>query len=432
MSLEPPTYTPSAAVPTYSVIPRPSERILAATACPRRRTPTGVFLRTNNLVTLALREQDPNASMPSYGRQGVISGDIALSYTQGVQSVYLKLEGRLHLASPDGRAANPTFFSVSYDVWRRSDEDGRSLCPSMFPFKTVLPEGFTDNGQARALPPTYDNPLSGATTDIRARCQYSLSVVVERRGRKLALWKPPKKLMVAFSYQPRTRPPQPVLSSPFPFLSTVKSLPEEWFQITSTISAKSIPNIEPIDCHLFVPAVQTFSLSDTIPFYLQLIAPPKSLQAFLYPIIPAHTKLKRSKSTVPESAAPPTVRVYLQRQVTIAIKGNQSTRKFSIGEGDLRSLPPSATPPPILRSQPLGHGLSTLDYEGEVRPNSDITVGQFGMSRLQVRDFVTMVLSPPNPYTSPLNLLQHSHPIRLVTDPFMDVLSQLTSTCVSI
>jgi hypothetical protein len=63
----------------------------------------------------------------------------------------------------------------------------------MFPFKTVLPEGFTDNGQTRALPPTYDNPLSGATTDIRAKCQYLLSVVVERRGSKFALWKLPKK-----------------------------------------------------------------------------------------------------------------------------------------------------------------------------------------------------------------------------------------------
>jgi hypothetical protein len=88
----------------------------------------------------------------------------------------------------------------------------------------------------------------------------------------------------------------------------------------------------------------------------------------------------------PESAAPPTVRVYLQRQVTVVLKGNQSTRKFSIGEGIVRSLPPSASrPPPMLRSQPVEHGLSTLDYEGEVCPNPDTTVGQFSMSKLQVR-----------------------------------------------
>ena len=210
--------------------------------------------------------------------------------------------------------------------------------------------------------------------------------------------------MVPFVYQPRTRPPQPVLSSPFPFLSTVKSLPEEWFQITSTMSSKSISKMEPIDCHvspsqsvvpqildlkrriqLFIPVVQTFALSDTIPFYLQLIAPPESLQAFMYPTIPAHAKLKRSKSVASESAAQPTVRVYLQRQVTIFLKGNQLTRKFSTGEGNLRPLPPRASPPSILRSQPLEHGLSTLDYEGEVRPNPNTAVGQFGMSRLQVR-----------------------------------------------
>jgi hypothetical protein len=136
---------------------------------------------------------------------------------------------------------------------------------------------------------------------------------------------------------------------------------------------------------LFIPVVQTFAMSDTIPFYLQLIAPSKSLQAFLYPTIPTHTKLKRSRSIVAESSAPPTVRVYLQRQVTIVLRGNQLSRKFSVGEGNLRSLPPSAAPPSILRSQPLGHGLSTLDYEGEVNPNPDITTGQFGMSRLQVR-----------------------------------------------
>jgi hypothetical protein len=122
-----------------------------------------------------------------------------------------------------------------------------------------------------------------------------------------------------------------------------------------------------------------------IPFYLQLIASPKSLQAFLYPTLPNHSKLKRSKSNADEPATPPTVRVYLMRQVTVVLKGIPSIRKFAIGEGTLRSLPPGAPMAPLLRSQPLDVGLSTLDYEGEVRANSDVTVGQFVMSRIQVR-----------------------------------------------
>ena len=58
------------------------------------------------------------------------------------------------------------------------------------------------------------------------------------------------RLRVPFVYRPRARPRQPMLSSPFPFLSTVKSLPEEWFQITTTMSPKAISDIEPIDCHV--------------------------------------------------------------------------------------------------------------------------------------------------------------------------------------
>lgn len=126
------------------------------------------------------------------------------------------------------------------------------------------------------------------------------------------------------------------------------------------------------------------------------------------------------------------------RQVSVVLKGIPSLRKSTIGEGTLRSLPPGAPMAPLLRSQPLDVGLSTLDYEGEVRANSDVTVGQFVLSRVQVRvrlihwllieprltytlqDFMTVYLAPPNQYTSPLNPLQHSHPIRLVTEPFAD------------
>jgi len=290
------------------------------------------------------------------------------------------------------------------------------VCPSIFPFEFVLPEAFIENGQRRALPPTYD--LRSDLSSIRAQCNYNMKVIVKRKGGKLGLWKPQKKLTIPFTYRSQLRPPQPILPSPFPFLSTIKSLPEEWFQVTSTITVKTHSDIEPIDCHLFIPVVQTFALTDTIPFYLQLIAPPKSLHAFLYPTIPNHAKLKRSKSNPPEPTTPPTVRVYLMRQVTVIPKGIPSIRKFAIGEGTLRSLPPGAPMAPPLRSQPVG--LSTLDYEGEVRADSDVTVGQFGLSRVQVRDFMTVYLAPPNQYTSPLNPLQHSHPIRLVTDPFAD------------
>ena len=88
---EPPTYSPSADVPAYSVAPAPSERTLAVTARARRRTYTGVFVRSNSLITVALRGQDEYALSPSYGRGGMISGDVGLRCTQGVQAVFVKV-----------------------------------------------------------------------------------------------------------------------------------------------------------------------------------------------------------------------------------------------------------------------------------------------------------------------------------------------------
>jgi hypothetical protein len=86
-----PTYTPSAAVPAYSVVPRPTERILAATTRLRRRAPMGILVRSNGLITIALREQEQYAQMPSYDQHCAIYGDIGLSCTHGVQSVYVKV-----------------------------------------------------------------------------------------------------------------------------------------------------------------------------------------------------------------------------------------------------------------------------------------------------------------------------------------------------
>jgi hypothetical protein len=95
MAVEPPTYSPSAAVPPYSVSPAPSERTLAVTARSWRRTPTGVFKRSNSLLTIALRDQEANAVQPSYSRGSTVWGDVALSCTQGVQSVSIKVSAAL-------------------------------------------------------------------------------------------------------------------------------------------------------------------------------------------------------------------------------------------------------------------------------------------------------------------------------------------------
>jgi hypothetical protein len=111
---EPPTYSPSADVPPYSVAPGSSERTLAATARTRRRTHTGVFLRSNSLITIALRGQDEHASSPTYGRGGTISGDVGLNCTQGVQAVFIKVRTAAspYIPSPPSVYPSLKFLSV--------------------------------------------------------------------------------------------------------------------------------------------------------------------------------------------------------------------------------------------------------------------------------------------------------------------------------
>jgi hypothetical protein len=69
MSLDGPL--PSA---TYSVIPRLSKRIIAATARLLRRIPMGAFVRSNNLTAIPLGEQEQDALMSNgllHTRQGL-------------------------------------------------------------------------------------------------------------------------------------------------------------------------------------------------------------------------------------------------------------------------------------------------------------------------------------------------------------------------
>ncbi|KAA1469682.1 hypothetical protein DENSPDRAFT_835337 [Dentipellis sp. KUC8613] len=415
--LPPPCYTPSVEAPCYSLEPGPTEQRLALAAFRhgRRSTPTGVFTRKNSAISLAFRDQEEGIPYPTYGRGALVCGDIALKNPQNVLSVTVKLEGRLSLTLTEGISNVRTFLSTTSTVWK-ADEGSSSACPSMFPFEVMLPVGCQDVDRVRPLPPTFNSAYPGVP-DIFINCNYTLTVRVVK-ARNLKLWKPQKTLHVQILYRPRTRPHQPILGSPFPFYSSIKSLPEEWHQVVSAMPVRPDSGIAPLECHLFIPAVQIYALTDTIPFYLQLHAPPSSIQAFLYTAPPPSPRLSRSKSRT-EPPAQPTVRVYISRQITAFVNGQRVTRSCPIGEGTLRSLPPDAAASSSVLRTPEG-GCGSLEWEGEVKCRPDVNVGGFNVGKLVVRDFIALHLVPPLPASSPLMEHKHQHCIRMVTDSFLD------------
>jgi len=188
-------------------------------------------------------------------------------------------------------------------------------------------------------------------------------------------------------------------------LSTIKPFPEEWRQLVATMQTRSKSGVDPIECHLFIPSVQVYGVSDTIPFHVQLTGPLSSLLAFL----PSYS------DAISSSVNKPIIRVFLLRQILVEVRGEKGWRNCELGDGKLRALPPVAA------------GLTkagddqSLDWEGELRCKEDITVGGFNIGgKLMVKDFIVLATKPPRPETSPLLEFQYAHPIRLVTDSWSE------------
>lgn len=79
MILEPPSYSPSAAAPIYSAEPaNDEERLEFVTRSLHRATPDGSFTKKSSGVTIVLAEQEDGATVPSYSRNGVVTGEVIL------------------------------------------------------------------------------------------------------------------------------------------------------------------------------------------------------------------------------------------------------------------------------------------------------------------------------------------------------------------
>ncbi|KAG1825009.1 hypothetical protein EV424DRAFT_1471870 [Suillus variegatus] len=338
-----PSYSPSPPSPSYSTQLLPGEQTVEET---RRRSPqalnTGVFRRITDSTTLVLIDQQPGSITPVYGRNGLVRGHISL------------------------RTITTLVASDSYSLWSSSSTEP---CPMTLPFTIFFPSTFMDR--------------------------------FSRPRRFLSSFRSSDCLVVPVCYHPRSRPHTPMLPSDVPFMTTVKSSPEEWHQVLSTMNATQSSRLTPVQCLLFIPSSQVYPLSETIPFHLQLRAPSSSLAPFIDKSAPKHGFPVLSSEEI-------TIRVYVLRQVVVKIFDEQKSSNRIIGEGKLTYSSPLPDNHHSYRNVPLGEG---IDY---------VTVGSFATNPLSVRDFIVLSLEPLEPLKCPLLASKHLHPIRLVTDPWSD------------
>ena len=134
----------------------------------------------------------------------------------------------------------PSVLLMSQTLW---EMERAPNCPGILPFNLVMPERFTEprTNSTYPLPPSYDTGLS--LSNLQVCCAYKLTVVATRTR-----WAPNRTLSVDILHVPRHLPSRAIMDAPFPFFQTFKSTPEEWRQISATLSPRASSNEQPIDC----------------------------------------------------------------------------------------------------------------------------------------------------------------------------------------
>ncbi|KAJ7163628.1 hypothetical protein C8R43DRAFT_990441 [Mycena crocata] len=408
MSAALPPYSYSAS-PSYSTLPCENEDTVDFT--PRaRRLEAGVGNITKKWrdVTIVFKNQD-DSDTPTYGRNATVCGEIDLEKTENILFISLKLEGRISLSSSHTGSITQKIVDERRALWDHS-KSGR--CPSVVGFAVGFPAVYEDQNKHWRLPPSYETICLGSPLLV-VKCAYRLSITITKtRNRRLAFWKSTSKTYTThLFFRPRNRPARPILEDPS-FFSTLKAAPSEWLQTVITIPPRQRATVEPITCNFVIPSVQTFCLSELIPFHIQLCGSRNSLRHFYGPVLSEPTLPAEKKPRRRQFAA--IIRVFLARQIYVEVNGRQSWRTITVGEGILRPIPPVA-------SHLEGDSAEvSVDWDGEVRCRGDVTCASFSISHLVVKDFIILAMTPANVRTSPLLPIQHAHPIRLVTDGWTD------------
>ena len=149
-----------------------------------------------NWTSKVVPGQRDNATLPEYGRAGVVEGMVELKSVDNIVSVDIKvsscdllrtsiqdlivhqIEGSLRLKeiAEGGTSTSALCLNVK-NLWIRNDSEP---CPSSLPFALALPLTFSDGKATYPLPPSYEAHLSGVP-GFTANIDYSVSATVSRR-----------------------------------------------------------------------------------------------------------------------------------------------------------------------------------------------------------------------------------------------------------
>ncbi|KAF8635979.1 hypothetical protein AX15_000143 [Amanita polypyramis BW_CC] len=419
-----PDYSPSTPAPAYSFEPSFGEQRLQLTPRHGRYHPplTTSILRRLKKATLVLHGQETDAKIPSYGRNDEISGALCFDDPANITDVTIKVRGAIETTATELGTKTRRQLDNTYNLWKR--DATHILCPSQLPFSYLLSSIFMDDDREKHLPPSFHFFIPG----FYVKVHYWIIIEIARMGHwKVDLWPSVQRHSIPFNYSPRSRPGRPIVDTCC-FLSGIKSLPEEWYQATAPLQTRLLRQPrEPLYCHFFVPSSRIYGLSDTIPFHIQLNGPISSLQQFFppdalhritsadsaisNPPIPLKDKTNSKKKASKEHRS--YVRVILIRQVAITCDGGKAWQNSNIGEGVIYPLPP----PPI-RDVCLGAREESLDWNGHIRCNKDVTSGSFATSLVQAQHFLSLVFTPPEPRT--FVELTINIPIKFVSDSYSE------------
>ncbi|KAF9483491.1 hypothetical protein BDN70DRAFT_873780 [Pholiota conissans] len=418
-----PSYSSSSPLPSYSCELARGERLLQHTPRSRPTTqPTSVFIKKAGKTTIILNDQEEDATIPVYGRRGLISGNLVLEKSENILDVVLKVEGKMDATITDGGGNTTKLLADTYTLWSHTSSQD-STCPSQIPFSVLLPASFKHKGTSVPLPPTY-NVAYYNLPSLFVRCGYQIHIIVSRlRHQKVgSLWPKTKHILIPFTYTPRTRAHRPIVPAPC-FFSSVKTLPEEWYQAVTYLKTRPTCQVPPISAHLFIPGGRVYGLGDTIPFHVQLSGHTSSLRelfsgAMLDRVMSVDSQNTQSSTQSTKKSSPkPLLQINILRQTSVCMSASNAWKTAVLAEASMTPVPPDLMSwySPDESSQE-----SHIDWEGELRMDSEVTVGGFLAGNVQVKDFICLTLSPPRSSTQPFLELQLTVPVRFVSDSFSE------------